>query len=1475
MANDKTKTVLDSFLHPAFNPDPVTRAMIAAGKLSAKGMTQAAKLIYTQAGRMIDRTRPDVALPKAASAIYSNVLSNPVTVIKNGVNKVNTQVANAYDTSPASSLLRTKPAQDVYRFMTGKPQVTASPLPDVKPSEMISSSVNSVKNAFLAGQTKMAKAGGKALGEGVNVALDKPRVASYMNVLLEQAKRDRATAASVKNPSMKKKLLGLAEENENRAAMAQNEYNKTRTAAMEKNLKTVPATAADIAFRTLGGKGGPVGLGIGGVIGGGLAALQGKNVFEGMGQGASEAEKYAGINRITGPLTSAAMGRLAGTLWSKAHPVLTTLAASGIAGGTNVAEDELVQRLNGTPPSAMARIESFLIGAGIYGGQRALGMQKAPSMDDWNKLKDDLTRDLSTGEKREVSETIRLVRDRAGKLRDQLGQFAREAGESVEEYKNRLDNVKINDLETGEKITLKEFMKKYGKTGAIDLGAEVGGTPRPQHQIDFENAWNAGDVKKAQQIVDSLPDDDPYKESMTRLMDQLQAKSGQIPASASPPNGSKTADNGNSGSNGNPPDDFEAEMDALAAKGQTPAGIAYDRYAALPKKEQYKGVGIPIDQPELTGPVKNPEKPFYNVNTLDVEPKTQKQIADTIEAIKPNIEEVTGGTMKNKDVLEMAKKTADISTRVIGIDETKEMAARNLALRQELAKVAKTGQMTKEYLDLLMADKTQSESIARLLQARSIKAKSGDRMPMNVIIDALVKKGVAEDDILKAAEGVDFNDQNQATRFYREFISPKVTEWIDTLRYNSMLSSPNTHINNAASNLLNSAVVAPVEKTVAGAVDFLGSTVTGKPQTHFAGEGAAYTKGYWSAVGEATKNFVKEVKGTTELENLDLRHVPLATEGVSGAAYKTLSVPMRLLSAMDTFFQTMTKAGELSAQELKKAKGVDTGSYDDMLEEATKQAKYRLYRQGLQPDGQGVLLDAVDKLTGQIMSVRNSDNPLLSGAAKIALPFVQTPMNIFKQFVEYSPAGVATIPGAKDKVAQVTKALMGTAVFTTAYMTVASGRATAAVPTNAKEKDAFYAAGMQPWSLKVGDTWIAYSKLPPVLAAPFALVSSIQDAVAHKKITDQTANLILKSVANWGTFFADQSYVRQIGDLVAGSKGDLEKKLPRQVSNVALQFVPFRAFGGWMSRLTDHIQRKTNPSASFIDQMVQELFMNIPGASTKVPARTDKNGQPIPSQHPILNSFSPVKISSGTPETDQQYQAVTRNNRINSVAGSLKAIKTAAAGGAMGIEKAAGKIADINAKIPSYLSDSRNVAAKFLSGPTDTAGITKSLSDARVRQQIKDDANASNVSQAITQTETVLTSGGNTSTLPPDITRHLQAERVLKLLAAKDTDGIARLTKDGTLTKEILQTAQQIDQLDKAGITRTDARILLYPSGPERAKRFLNDYYTHQSSGNQDAYVTALVQAGILDTDTLRSVKQLLNTRPQQNASGGILGLFK
>lgn len=674
--------------------------------------------------------------------------------------------------------------------------------------------------------------------------------------------------------------------------------------------------------------------------------------------------------------------------------------------------------------------------------------------------------------------------------------------------------------------------------------------------------------------------------------------------------------------------------------GEPLKGVAKNLVEDVGKNLISKGEGIFSKltkkiEPKLSEVLPKP-KAEINLNHLNID-DTAKQITnEAIESIKPKIETKIGSTLSNKEVKELADHSSNILKNAVGREQTKQWESAMLNTRERLSQAAKEGTVTKEFLDDLLTIKSHATDIGRKLQSLNIKADPANITSKETIVDAVYNAGAKADEILKASEGVDFNNHAQASEFYRKFVKPKTSEWVDLLRYNSMLSSPNTHINNAFGNLLNSTLVAPVEKALTGGLDFLSSNLTGKERKYFAGEGGAYLKGYFSNVKEAAQKFSDVLSGKQGATNLDVRNIPLANKGVKGAVYKTLSYPMKMLEASDQFFTTLVKNAEKSALEYKGKKGVNVKNIDLLANDA---ADYRLFRQGLRDEKQGVVLDAIDRFTGVVDTLRNSDNPLVATIAKYTVPFVKTPMNIFKQGIEYSPAGFFTMIKSskkgniltKNATEQLSKAILGSSVFAGAGLLAVNNKLTWGEPTDEKSKQLWRQAGKQPYSIKMGDKWVSFQKLPPALAFPFAMVAGINDAKKNKKIDDGTAEVVLSSIAKLGQFLSDQTYAKSIGDILSAAKGG-EAGIARAISNYPQQFIPYRALQGWFARLLDDTQRKVDNKADFVEKQMQLLMTQIPGLSKKVPARLDTEGTPIKTPDNISNAFSPVKISTENKE---------------------------------------------------------------------------------------------------------------------------------------------------------------------------------------------------------------------------------------------------
>lgn len=640
-----------------------------------------------------------------------------------------------------------------------------------------------------------------------------------------------------------------------------------------------------------------------------------------------------------------------------------------------------------------------------------------------------------------------------------------------------------------------------------------------------------------------------------------------------------------------------------------------------------------IDPKVLSKFQKDISSPDININykKYQVDDIGKKILKDTVESIAPRIEATIGKTLTNKEIREVADQTSEFMTEAIGREQTLKYNAALLKTRDRLATAAQSGTIDKQFIEDLLVVKSQATDAGRTLNSFKNVAKPTKQ----VMIEAITDLGNNVDDILNKAKGVDFNDAKQAAEFYREFISPKITEWLDLIRYNSMLSSPKTQIRNIFSNLLNTTINPVIEKALAGGWDMIASKLTGSARKEFSGEAIKYMQSFSKNFKPAWKKFRDVFSGKNSISQLDLKGIPVATKGAKGKIADVLSIPTKMLEGMDQFYSELVEAGEKAALEYRKTLTGTKMTTEEIADIAKQKAAYRLYREDLFKPGQGKILEAIDYLTSSIMKLRNAENSIISTAAKFTVPFIKTPMNIFKQGIEYSPAGFLTAWGNTNKREQFIKALYGSAIATGAATLIGSNKLTFSEPRNDEERNMWREAGKQPYSIKIGNKWISYQYLNPAIAFNLAMISGVDDMIKNKKVSADTGDVILGAMAKYATYLGDQSYFKSMGDLFNLASGD-PVATGKLISNYPQQLIPFRALGGWLARLTDEYQRqaKTDKTGAegFVDKQIQLLMMNIPGLTEMVPARENKAGEPIENKNKLFNAFSPVQVTEEDPQ---------------------------------------------------------------------------------------------------------------------------------------------------------------------------------------------------------------------------------------------------
>ena len=637
-----------------------------------------------------------------------------------------------------------------------------------------------------------------------------------------------------------------------------------------------------------------------------------------------------------------------------------------------------------------------------------------------------------------------------------------------------------------------------------------------------------------------------------------------------------------------------------------------------------------------------------NVDKFNVSKKAKKALNETVEEMKPMIEQKIGKRLSNKEVRDTARAT----TAVLQNGKTREATKKYLAARLKLAeqnaaliKKRAEGTITdaemKQLRRGILEQKAAATDAGRTLQAHKQVADPHQANILDVMTDQIQKQ---TDDLAAVQAALDKLPKNptgkELANFYRTFVKASKEDWLDKFRYTNMLSSPLTHIVNVSSNLSGVAGIAPVQKLFEGATDSAKHVLTfgKKPKTMYAGEAGAYYKGVAKSWKDASQKFKDVMSGKETMTNPDidaLYNIPLATKGIKGQADKVLSFVPKLLEASDQFATTLTKGGERGALKYRMGKGVKytAAQVDDMVDDA---ARYRVFRQELGKQGQGHLLDMIDFVPRQVSKARRSSNPYVRQIAKFTFPFINTPTNLFKQGIEYSPAGIFTLHGSANKTSQAAKALMGTTTMTMiAGALAAGGDLTFGEPTDPKQRDAFRAEGKQPYAFRLPgtDKWIGYSKTHPAIGFNFAMVAAYKDAMDKGSVDQSTLDKFAASASGVLGFFRDQSYMKSLGDMTsimqAKDGARLSDIVANQATNTANQLMPFKSMTSWIGRQIDPTQRKVDYDAGTPQQIWQGIVKDIPGLNKGVPARKNPyTGEDLKNDNPILNSFSPLRVTN-------------------------------------------------------------------------------------------------------------------------------------------------------------------------------------------------------------------------------------------------------
>lgn len=446
------------------------------------------------------------------------------------------------------------------------------------------------------------------------------------------------------------------------------------------------------------------------------------------------------------------------------------------------------------------------------------------------------------------------------------------------------------------------------------------------------------------------------------------------------------------------------------------------------------------------------------------------------------------------------------------------------------------------------------------------------------------------------------NKPRTVAQIVREEYTPTLGDKFKELFYSFILSGPATQ----GANLLGNSLYAAVDEM---------STQAGLRAT---GRGAeanarlkAMTLGIHTGIRnakEAWKTEMPVLDSQTKLEAPGQDFHPKAIPGPVGRFIRSFGG--RALQAEDEFFKGLAYTLELAQLAVREANGdmkaaeqLMADPTQEMQEAAVLAARRRTFTSRLGSQGQAIV-NLKNKVTG----------------AWLIIPFIQTPINLVKRAMDYSPLGLAALPfdtemradmrgenGPAKQAVAITRQVVGAGLALMVWEMAASGLISGGGPPDEKEKTLRRQRdGWQPYSVKIGDTWYSYSRFDP-LAIPLGVMADLYET--HGMVGEKEGTDIAISVGNsFVQNLANKTWLTGVSELA-----EMINEPERYGKNYISGFL-----SAWVPNIVGQTTAANDPWLRESRTILDRIRSRIPGEREELAQKIGISGQPIPNDAATL-----------------------------------------------------------------------------------------------------------------------------------------------------------------------------------------------------------------------------------------------------------------
>jgi hypothetical protein len=640
---------------------------------------------------------------------------------------------------------------------------------------------------------------------------------------------------------------------------------------------------------------------------------------------------------------------------------------------------------------------------------------------------------------------------------------------------------------------------------------------------------------------------------------------------------------------------------------------------------------------------------FINFARINSSDDIQAVIRDLAESQADNISKAQRGVVSNKETLAAASTKYDevwteLQTRKTG--DLKFNAEQQTALRQmwtasgekllETAKAAEAMPTAENLLAfrkmLTVHDMVQKQALAvrtetaRALQAWNIPVGVAGKEKISAMQNILLQHGGTDMNIDLVRKFSALADEVAADPRAMAKVSKAAEKTSGARNLNAvseawmsigLLSGPKTHIRNMISNtgmIAASVMDRAVAARAQGLIDDKTAVALGEASAQVAGTFGNVRKAWMDAVETFQTGNMKigmsQIDIPPEMAMRSLDRNTLFGKTMYGLSYAASPV-FKSLQASDQFFKTLNFEGEMSAlahraavQAVKEGK-ITADKAADFTADFLANPPQTVVDQAMEAASYRTFTNEPGPLTKKILNFRHE-----FPAARFIIPFVNTPANVFRTAVEYSPLAPvlskyksAIERGGADAALARARVGIGTTALLSAIDLTMEGKITGSGPEpGSAEFQALSRTGWKPYTIRIGDKWVSYRGIEP-FSTILSIGADIGDYTRYAENDPDSGEAIkdMLSIGIFGSFgsMLDRSFLTGLANTIAAAT-DPERYGPRWVDSFASSFVP---------RALTEVRNSTDTTVRDARTMMDAFKTKIPYMSMTVPERRDEWGR--------------------------------------------------------------------------------------------------------------------------------------------------------------------------------------------------------------------------------------------------------------------------